>query len=538
MITQSEAQKRIGSTRSSAIVLPIAKHGLSGIVRGITQSEAQKRSASIRAGQVVQLIAKHKEGFDVRGSIQSEAQKRCASHLAQAAWRPKAKQRGLLLKVLLALALFLAAMAAFAQAVPVTAASPRVTFPMTASGNTLTLGPVSATSANAPNFSFAPAANGGIYANTATRLPTPNGGALVANVAGNIGKAEVGRAIGRFAAKMLAPLVVGMALYDLYKELGFGVDSKGVATTSGSSCSAEAGCYYEMNGCRGATPTETALCDMTNHGGTRYEDTYMPELISGGHYYYYYNGNTYKGSGGLYLRGSLTPTTAPTTNQEFLDALAAKSGWPASSSLARTLADALKADPTLAVRVDPATLSGPLADPIPSIETKNDPATDTKTVTETKTKFDYSPTSPSVTMTKSVTETKTILSTGAPIGEPVTTTSTAPVPNVPTDPTEAPPPPEPPKDPCEGKPLRLGCADMDVPAGEIPKVSKTITYTPDSLGFGSGTCPADIVLNQARGMVFSYAPACTMLAGPVKLLVLAAAALTAFFIVAGVRVES
>lgn len=47
-----------------------------------------------------------------------------------------------------------------------------------------------------------------------------------------------------------------------------------------------------------------------------------------------------------------------------------------------------------------------------------------------------------------------------------------------------------PKDPCAANPDRVGCQDIDVPEGKIPRENKTITFTPED-SFGGGSCPAD-----------------------------------------------
>lgn len=87
---------------------------------------------------------------------------------------------------------------------------------------------------------------------------------------------------------------------------------------------------------------------------------------------------------------------------------------------------------------------------------------------------------------------------------------------------------------CEKNPGILACAkpELDTPNGEIPRTSKTITYQPENLGFGGGSCPADItqMIGGRAVTIFSYAKACEILSGPVRALVLVLGAWIAMMI--------
>lgn len=81
---------------------------------------------------------------------------------------------------------------------------------------------------------------------------------------------------------------------------------------------------------------------------------------------------------------------------------------------------------------------------------------------------------------------------------------------------------------CEQNPDSLACAELDTPEAEIPRDTVNITFAPENLGFGAGTCPAD---KQIGPHTFSYAATCDILASYVKPLVIALALFGALLIV-------
>lgn len=84
------------------------------------------------------------------------------------------------------------------------------------------------------------------------------------------------------------------------------------------------------------------------------------------------------------------------------------------------------------------------------------------------------------------------------------------------------------KDFCEQNPDSLACAELDTPEAEIPRDTVNITFVPENLGFGAGTCPAD---KQIGPHTFSYAATCDILSSYVKPLVIALALFGALLIV-------
>ena len=89
------------------------------------------------------------------------------------------------------------------------------------------------------------------------------------------------------------------------------------------------------------------------------------------------------------------------------------------------------------------------------------------------------------------------------------------------------------KDDCLVNPLRIGCAYIDVPEGNIPKVNKDVSYIAETM-FGAGACPADLAISQSltgRPIALSYKPTCNALSTYVKPIVIAIALFMAYLII-------
>ena len=84
------------------------------------------------------------------------------------------------------------------------------------------------------------------------------------------------------------------------------------------------------------------------------------------------------------------------------------------------------------------------------------------------------------------------------------------------------------EDICDKNPDSLACAELDTPEGEIPRDTIEITFQPDDLGLGSGTCPAD---RQIGPHTFSYAATCSTLSTYVYPLVIALSMFGALLII-------
>lgn len=87
---------------------------------------------------------------------------------------------------------------------------------------------------------------------------------------------------------------------------------------------------------------------------------------------------------------------------------------------------------------------------------------------------------------------------------------------------------------CDKSPDTLGCSKLDVPTVDVPKSSKSVTFAPDDLGFGAGSCPSPITVSAGgRSFTISYQAECDLATNIIKPLVLAMAALMAYFIAVG-----
>ncbi len=91
---------------------------------------------------------------------------------------------------------------------------------------------------------------------------------------------------------------------------------------------------------------------------------------------------------------------------------------------------------------------------------------------------------------------------------------------------------------CKLHPEILACKEIDVPEAEIPKKTRELTYTEESI-FGSGTCPADrfsMVGGQSMKVV-DWAQSCDYVARYFRPLFLAMGALVAFIILIPAKTE-
>lgn len=91
------------------------------------------------------------------------------------------------------------------------------------------------------------------------------------------------------------------------------------------------------------------------------------------------------------------------------------------------------------------------------------------------------------------------------------------------------------KDPatdCDKFPSSLGCTDLDVPDGTIPKTTKNIAYTAETW-FGGGSCPADkyLTTHGQQIKVWDWQSTCSNLVTYFRPVLLIVAAVMAMFIV-------
>lgn len=163
------------------------------------------------------------------------------------------------------------------------------------------------------------------------------------------------------------------------------------------------------------------------------------------------------------------------TEAEIAALITAESGWPDPEDLARALAKA---------QTDPEVAADPLID-TPVVPDLTGPAT-----TDGETKVQQNPDGTTTTITTTynfnyngdtvTTTTTTITNHYDPQTNTTTTTTTE---------TTA-PPVEQPVDECEEFPDRVSCMDVGDIDDEVPTDTVNVSYTPEELGLGSGSCPA------------------------------------------------
>lgn len=244
-------------------------------------------------------------------------------------------------------------------------------------------------------------ATGALTASSTAKYPLPDGKTIdvVARVIPD--KPSVATALGNFAKKTLWPLQVGLAVFDLAKDLGFSLsrDTAGqlvVTKPDPSSCSV-APCYQYTPAyflvsqmvygtpstsiavaCQGligksvsgwkinsSTPLNASSCSISGIGptGQAWFDTSTSNVVQ-------------------------VPPSAPTyiasSIEELQDKIALQSGWPVSSPISRALADAVASGEPLTASVP--TLTGPTSVAGPTSTTTQQQKDPAGNVTGTATK--------------------------------------------------------------------------------------------------------------------------------------------------------
>ena len=140
-------------------------------------------------------------------------------------------------------------------------------------------------------------------------------------------------------------------------------------------------------------------------------------------------------------------------------------------------------------------VSGPASVPGPSetstSETTNPDGTKS-TVTTTKTTDKKFSTSGNTITNTSTTTNTTVTTCGATGACTTTNNSNSTVITKPVEEQEE-------QDQCEKNPDSLACAETDTPEEEIPKATKELTYSEDTMFSGGGSCPADKVMTLHTG---------------------------------------
>lgn len=335
-------------------------------------------------------------------------------------------------------------------------------------------------------------------------------------------------ASGRIAASKFVPLLIagaklvptlgtGIALYEMFNELGFKVTNSGgqlvvQKPSIGATCNGDYGAnpYPNYNTTKWCVPisagSATYIFGWSTSGGPGWPGVTFPcgnySCVTG----YVINEVGYT--------TNVTPVAPiPSSEQELIDAIAVKSQWPASSNLSPAIKQAQE---LTGQKLEPEsiTLTGPATSPgTTSTIAKPDGSTETKTTS-------YGHTYNGDTITTVTNSTVNNFNPTTNITE-TTTTTEEPVPQ---------------KTACELDPKSIGCQDMDVPVDKVPTRTETVSWTEENLGLGSGSCPAPYTFATSNGSyALDLSQYCTMLSNVVKPIVLAMALLAAFFIVAPVK---
>jgi hypothetical protein len=363
-----------------------------------------------------------------------------------------------------------------------------------------------------------------------TRMGTtanPSGNPLAITATGRIASSKFVPLL--IAGAKLAPVLgTGIALYEMFDEIGYKVSSSGgvldvrkvdpQVCTSGTACRE----YQDFWTLAWGFSSVTAACQSGistyNAGGYgQYTVFTGASGISCSYNTYYRGSNVFVGPTtrniGNRAHAPWVDAGQPSTELALSDAIAAKSGWPTSSQLAPAIKQAQeltgqKLQPESVTITGPATSTGPT-----TTTTKPGGVTETKTINHGHT---YS----GDTITTVTNTTVNNYNPTTNITETTTTTET----------------PTPQKTACELDPKSIGCQSLDVPTDKVPTRTETVSWAEENLGLGGGSCPAPYSFTSSIGTYsLDLSQYCGMLSSVVKPIVIAMALLAAFFIVAPVK---
>lgn len=283
-------------------------------------------------------------------------------------------------------------------------------FPYTQTGNAYVFTGGTTTAANAASLTFANPANGAVYAQAAQSLPLGGGYTATVQPRAYPASANVAKALTNFASKIATPLVVGVAIYDFARELGFGLDNTSgvlvVTVPDPNACPTSSSCagWYPSNAPSSyAHPDKLTACNNWARAAYGGYGSMMENGGTGMCHQFRGDGSYVTGYGmsSVSLPGN-TGQGLPSPKQAFEDAIAAKPGWPSGSHIGRALGDAVASGEPLAIPA-PAEITGPLSVPgVPRIT--NFPDGSKTTVTPEK-QISYGPGSVTVTDREVTTQT-------------------------------------------------------------------------------------------------------------------------------------
>jgi hypothetical protein len=411
-------------------------------------------------------------------------------------------------------------------------------------GQPLSTVPTSTGATRAGNMSFSHGAGQWPKASGTMNMPSPLGKDLPVKATQAFTKASAAKALASAVGKAFWPLAAGIALYDLLMEKGLTPeDAEGDAGwivkkyTNGSTT--EFGVTHSGGRWGGWASSKEGACTSAQADYNAQNYPYFiastawaerPAYPQTGVCTFFAN---WKSNGQPYgwlseapvqTRTVTSETVRTLSTQEIEDAIAAESGWPSSSAISRALADAVNLGETL------------VPEGVPTLEPQ---AQRVEGPTKTTTRSDGSSTTEQTvcdwiipfggtlqyqcsTKTTDLVVTATPVTTTNPDGSTSTSmqTATKTLTAVVTG--------------SDGKPVAPNSIELDVPNQDVPGREVNVTFTPQDLGLGNGSCPSPVSVSTTRGNIgWDYAPACDFIVTWIKPLVLAFATLSAFFIIGG-----
>lgn len=409
-------------------------------------------------------------------------------------------------------------------------------WPGTNTGGTTTFGGTNVGAGNVAGTTFSNTPHGPVYATAGGKVYLPGGKVMDVTGKAPISPAAYSKALGRFAARALPGVSAAAALWDLLDELGYAKDEDGLKRRDPSICTV-APCYHYTTRAplvdAAVTPyvsSKSEACSRAHGWYSAYNPTIVYTIAAtepSCTFTHVYSGSTFY-TYLPYFTTTVAPSTSPyvpATQQELEDAIASESGWPSGSKIGEAIREAIEQGETLPVPA-PSEVTGPTSVPGPSVTTEKvtrdssgNPTGTTNVTNNTTYNVTYNTNTVTVTTVTTTTQTN-----------PDGTTETT------TDEEQE----EEPRDECEQKPDSIACAELDTPEGEVPKEAKTITYAPEEMGLGAGTCPADLTMSvMSHGgqsmKVWDWAQTCNKITTYVRPLVLALASITALFLVVGYK---
>lgn len=404
------------------------------------------------------------------------------------------------------------------------------------------------------NMNFSHSAGAWPVASASTDVPSPiTGKPLTATASQSFTKASTGAALGRFAAKVVTPLAVGVAIYDLAKELGWGLRKNPDGTTAFFEVFEHAQCnvgYGTSTYANDSNVSSSQFCIRSSAGSSTYAYGWSHTSGAYGWPGLSFPCGNYSCKAGFvetflgYTQVAVYTEEIPKTEAEFAAKIASQSGWPSTSAIDRALADAMKSglvdlqnslDTENAAKIS-APSSQVTSDP--KVETLSDGTT--KTTTTTCEWVQGIPPGPlewrcwdnTTTVQPQKTTTETVVKTN-PDGSTSTETITKTTPSTTTTGTTTAQASELDEKLCPDGSRRLVCSELEIPTSDaIPKTTKTLTYTAETVLSG-GSCPADkfMTLGGTEVKVWNWVQACDYITSYVKPVLLAVAAFIALIIV-------